>query len=249
MRSSNIFLSSCVLGMVLAAPAANADTWSLGASAAIEMYPYKDVDNDVLPFPMIGYEGDNFFFRGAVAGTYLWKDAENQLSLDVYYSPLHFRPSKSDDHQMKQLDKRRSTMMGGIGYKHIADWGILRTSIAADMLNTSNGLRAEGAYLYAFNIDNLKLTPGVGVSWYSSNFNDYYYGISGHESRRSGLEQYNAGSSWSPYAELTANYRFNPNWSAFATGRYTRLDSEVKDSPMVDKSYTALIATGITYTF
>lgn len=250
MKVSHVFLSSGILGMMLMAPMANAaDSWSIGASAAIERYPYKGVSSDTLPFPMISYDSDRFFFRGLSAGAYMWKDASNQLSLDVYYSPLRFRPSKSDDRQMKQLDKRHSTMMGGVSYRHIADWGTIRTSIAADMLDTSNGIRAEGAYLYPFNLDNLRLTPGVGVTWYSSNFNDYYYGVSARESRRSGLAQYDADSSWSPYAELTATYRFNSTWSAFASGRYVRLDNEVKDSPMVDKSYSALFATGITYTF
>lgn len=251
MKLNKIILGTCFLSSALVAPVVIAadNTWTLGASAAFELFPYKGVDNEVLPFPVISYEGDTFFIRGPGAGAYLWNDKENQLALNLFYSPLHFRPSKSDDRQMKQLDKRRSTMMGGVSYKHMADWGIIRTSLSADMLNTSNGLYADAAYLYSFQLNALRLTPGVGVSWYSSNFNDYYYGISSHESRRSGLDRYDASSSWSPYMELTANYKLNENWNAFASGRYVRLDSEVKDSPMVDRSYSAIIATGITYTF
>ena len=251
MKSNKIIWGTCILGAALLTPLANAadKTWSLGASAAFELFPYKGVDNEVLPFPMIGYEGDTFFIRGPGAGAYLWNDKENQLALNLFYSPLHFRPSKSDDHQMKELDKRRSTMMGGLSYKHIADWGTIRTSFSADMLNTSNGLYADAAYLYPIQLNNLRLTPGVGASWYSSNFNDYYYGISSNESRRSGLDQYSASSSWAPYVELTANYKIDDSWSAFASGRYVRLDSEVKDSPMVDQSYSAVIATGVTYSF
>jgi len=32
-------------------------------------------------------------------------------------------------------------------------------------------------------------------------------------------------------------------------GRYVRFDSEIKDSPMIDKSGQALIWTGVSYTF
>ena len=35
----------------------------------------------------------------------------------------------------------------------------------------------------------------------------------------------------------------------YGTARYTRLSDEVTDSPMVDKSWTGLISTGITYKF
>ncbi|MCD1126050.1 MipA/OmpV family protein [Jinshanibacter sp. LJY008] len=249
MKLSRTVLSSCILGALLVVPVANADTWSIGAGAAVEMYPYKGVDNTVLPLPMINYEGERFYIHAIAAGAYVWKDSQNQLSLDLYYFPLRFRASESDDRQMKKLDDRDATMMGGASYKHTADWGIIRTSFSADLLDKSNGLRADAAYLYPFVLNDLKLTPGVGAVWYSSNFNDYYYGVSGKESNRSGLDKYEADSSLSPYAELTATYKINNSWNTYATGRYTRLTSEVKDSPMVDKSYSAIVAAGVTYTF
>ncbi|MDR0805811.1 MAG: MipA/OmpV family protein [Enterobacteriaceae bacterium] len=248
MKLSHAVIGSCALGMILIAPAANA-AFSVGASAAVEMYPYKGIDTDVRPFPMINYDGDRFYVRGIGAGVYLWKDASDQVSLDAYYSPLRFRPNKSDDHQMKQLDKRRATVMGGATYRHIASWGTIRTSVSADMLDNNDGFRADGAYFYPVNLGDWKLTPGIGMSWNSSDFNDYYYGVSGHEARRSGMRQYSASSSWSPYAELTANYKLASNWNTFVSGRYTQLDNEIKDSPMVNQSYSALFVTGVNYSF
>ncbi|HFP8666968.1 TPA: MipA/OmpV family protein [Providencia stuartii] len=52
-----------------------------------------------------------------------------------------------------------------------------------------------------------------------------------------------------PYVELSGNYKFNDNWSAFAMGRIDRLPNEVKDSPMVNKSVSAIVWSGVTYTF
>lgn len=240
-----------VLCVVLCASIANASdkSWSLGASAAFELFPYKGTDSEVLPFPMVGYESEHFFVRGPAAGAYLWKGQQDQLSLNIFYSPLHFNPNKSDDRSMKALDKRHSTMMAGIAYRYSAGWGAIRTSFSSDVLDTSNGLYADAAYLYSIKINKLRLTPGIGVSWYNSDFNNYYYGITHNESRRSGLAQYDAKSSWSPYIELSAHYSFNDKWSAFASGRYIHLGNEVKDSPMVDNTYSAVIATGITYRF
>ncbi|MBE8378381.1 MipA/OmpV family protein, partial [Leptospira borgpetersenii serovar Hardjo-bovis] len=61
--------------------------------------------------------------------------------------------------------------------------------------------------------------------------------------------RYDADDGWAPYAELTATYRLSDSWSVYGSGRYTHLSDEAKDSPMVDRSWSALLSTGVTYTF
>jgi outer membrane protein len=73
--------------------------------------------------------------------------------------------------------------------------------------------------------------------------------VSSAESARSGFAQYNPSDSWSPYMGLSVHYNINQNWNAFFTGRYIRLANKVKNSPVVDKSYTGVFWTGVTYTF
>ncbi|AJI95499.1 mltA-interacting protein [Yersinia ruckeri] len=229
--------------------AAHAGTWSLGASALVIPEPYRGKQDRVYPVPVINYEGDNFYFRTLATGYYLWKDDSNRLSLDAYFLPLNFKPGDSDDWRMKQLDKRRSTLMAGASYAHTADWGIIRTSISGDTLDNSNGLIADLTYLYRFQLGDWRLTPGVGAAWNSKNQNKYYYGVTASESARSTLNTYEPSDSWSPYFELSANYQINASWNAFFMGRYIHLADEIKNSPMVDKSYTGLVWTGVTYTF
>lgn len=114
---------------------------------------------------------------------------------------------------------------------------------------TATVLTGISPWLYRYTNGNLTLTPGIGVEWNSDNQNEYYYGVSRHESRRSGMRSYDPDSSWNPYLELSANYRFLGDWSVYGVARYTRLSDEITDSPMVDKSWSGLISTGITYTF
>ena len=150
---------------------------------------------------------------------------------------------------MKQLDRRRGTLMAGLAYSHAASWGILRTSVVADTLGYSDGYLWDNTYLYRFDLGDWTVTPGVGVTWSSERLNRYYFGISGKEASRSGLNAYSPDGDWSPYAELSTNYRINDSWSAWATGRYVRLSDEVKDSPMVDRSYTVVFGAGVSYRF
>ena len=223
--------------------------FSLGAGVGVVEHPYKDYDTDVYPVPVINYEGDNFWFRGLGGGYYLWNDATDKLSITAYWSPLYFKAKDSGDHQMRHLDDRKSTMMAGLSYAHFTQYGYLRTTLAGDTLDNSNGIVWDMAWLYRYTNGGLTVTPGIGVQWNSENQNEYYYGVSRKVSARSGLRGYNPNDSWSPYLELSASYNFLGDWSVYGTARYTRLSDEVTDSPMVDKSWTGLISTGITYKF
>jgi len=229
---------------------ANAENqWSLGAGVGVLNSPYKDYDRDVYPVPVITYEGDDFWFRGLGGGYYLWNDTADKLSIMAYYDPMHFKPGDSDDWRLKQLDKRKSTMMAGLSYVHNTPYGFLRTSLAGDTLDNSNGYIWDLGWLYRYTNGGLTLTPGIGVEYTSENYNDYYYGVSRRESNRSGLERYSADDGWNPYLELSASYKFATDWNVYGTGRYARLSDEIKDSPMVDKSWAGAFSVGVTYSF
>lgn len=104
------------------------------------------------------------------------------------------------------------------------------------------------ARLYRYTNGGLTVTPGIGVQWNS-------------ETRTNTIMAYRAKSPLAAVCvaitrttagaltELSASYNFLGDWSVYGTARYTRLSDEVTDSPMVDKSRTGLISTGITYKF
>jgi len=249
MKASYIKTLPLAAVVAMLCQSAHADGLSLGAAALGSTSVYRGDNTRFYPAPVIDYQGDSFYVHSLLAGYYLWKDPQNQLSVVAAYNPFGFRPSHSDDDQMKRLDKRHGTLMAGLSYSHNAEWGTIRSMLTGDTLDQSNGIVGDVAYLYAFKGDKWTVVPGVGVMWNSANQNKYYYGISSSESRRSGLDSYKPGDSFNPYVEVSARYSFAPQWQAFFTGRYIRLADEVKDSPMVDKSYTGVVMTGISYTF
>ncbi|MEN4910383.1 MipA/OmpV family protein [Erwinia amylovora] len=238
------FLSGCFV-----APVAQANPLTLGAGLLYIQSPYKSGQDRYFPLPVINYEGDSFYIHSLQAGYYLWKDQQDQLSITLIGSPQNYDPDSADDADMKLLNKRRMTLMGGLAYRHSADWGIVRTTLAGDMLNNSNGMIWDLAYLYRFESGQFSLTPGIGALWNSAPQNRYYYGITSDESQRSGLEADDPDSSWSPYLELSAGWKISENWNAMLSGRYLRPGSEIKDSPMVDENAQMVLFTGMSYTF
>ncbi|MCS2147770.1 MipA/OmpV family protein [Scandinavium manionii] len=222
---------------------------TLGAGVGVIGHPYKQYSSDIYPVPAIDFESDNFWFHGLGAGYYLWNDTTDKLSITAYWSPLYFKPGDSDNNQLRKLDRRQSTMMAGLSYLHFTQYGFLRTTLAGDTLDKSNGISWDMAWLYRYNTGALTVTPGIGVQWSSDNENEYYYGVSRNESRKSGLRSYDPEDGWNPYVELSVNYKLNEAWSVYGVGRYTRLSDEITDSPMVDKTWTGLLSTGVTYSF
>lgn len=156
------------LGVLIAtsASAAHADgKFTLGAGVGVVEHPYKQYDADVYPVPVISYESENFWFHGLGGGYYLWNDTNDKLSITAYWSPMYFKPGDSDSEQMRRLDKRKSTVMAGLSYVHNTPYGFLRTTIAGDTLDNSNGINWDLAWLYRYTNGNLTLTPGIGVEW------------------------------------------------------------------------------------
>ncbi len=68
-------------------------------------------------------------------------------------------------------------------------------------------------------------------------------------SSRGALRGYTPNDSWTPYFELSANYISAGNGSVYGPARSPRLSDEITDSPMVDKSWTGILSTGVTYRF
>ena len=244
------FLLALSAAFTLPAPkAALAGDVSLGVGVTATASEYKRMDPVYFPYPLIRYEGDRFYVRGLTAGVHVWKEGMNELSLNVSYNPFSFDASKSDSWSMRQLDDRHSSVMAGVLYRLLTPYGTARAGISGDVLGNSNGLLGDLGYQYPFTFNKFTLTPGIGVFWASENYNDYYYGVSGKESRKSGMEKYDADAGFSPYAELGANYALFEHWNLFATGRVKFVSDEVKESPMVDKDTATTLTIGVRYDF
>lgn len=242
-------LAICMLSALSLNGALAESNLTLGAGVGVVEHPYKNYDAQAYLFPAVSYDGDHFWFRGLGGGYYLWNDNADTLSVTGYWQPLYFKPSDSDNRQLRMLDKRKSTMMVGLSWSHHTKYGFLRTTLAGDILDNSNGIVWDAAWLYRYVNGGFTLTPGVGIEWNSQKQNEYYYGVSRKESAHSELQRYKPDDGWAPYLEISANYRFAGDWSIYGTARYISLSDEVTDSPMVDKSWNRLFSTGISYNF
>ncbi|MCX0222073.1 MipA/OmpV family protein, partial [Escherichia coli] len=76
-----------------------------------------------------------------------------------------------------------------------------------------------------------------------------YYGVSGSESRRSGLSSFSPGDSWTPYVGLSAKYALTTNLTLLASANYSVLPDDIKNSPMVDRDDSFTFLSGVSWRF
>ena len=246
---SRILLSQLPVLALLSFSPAQAGELTIGAMGAYASSPYKDYDDRFLPIPLVSYEDERFFVRGAGAGVHIWKDATHELSVGLSYLPHEFDNGRTDDRRLKKLDNRHAGLNVDLLYQMKGEWGAASLKVSRDIIGNSDGFSGDLAYRYPLVYGKLSVNPGVGVVWESEKQLDYYYGVSDRESRKSGLKSYDPGNGFSPYLSLNAGYALTENWSLTAGGKITFLSSEIKDSPMVDDSYRVEAFVGVAYSF
>lgn len=205
---------------------------------------YADYDDETTGIPLIFFNSKNFYFEGIEGGYKIIENRQSRLSVFLSMGAEEFDAGNSD---YDGLEDRDRSVMAGVRYRHMARWGILDAKVAADVSDESEGTIARISYGYPFRpSEQFTIMPRGFVKWMSSDYADYYYGVSEEES---GLASYAPGSSMKYGAELIATYQINKKWKVLGGGRVTMLDSDLEDSPMLDDDVESLIFAGVTYKF
>ncbi|RKS87605.1 outer membrane protein [Orbus hercynius] len=229
---------------------ASAQDNGIGVSGSWTQSPYVGKSTDFSLMPLINYDSKYLFISGTSGGVHVWQDGNQQVDITLDYQSLGLKPSDSDDVRVKQLDRRKSTLLSGVAYTLTTAYGQFSGEVAADVLDNSNTVSVDLEYAaYAQLTNKLAIIPQLGVTWFNSSHNRYYYGVSEQESLRSGLSTYRPHSGVTPYATLTATYDFTSKWSAVFEYDFILLGNQVKSSPIVNRSNTSEITAGIMYAF
>lgn len=228
---------------------ADADEFSIGLGGRMSVTPYKNYGTQWTPFPIVSYEGKYAYIRGFAAGIKMVNLEFLEISAFAGYDDTSFNSSDSSDKRLRKLSNRHSSAVAGMEIRFLTPYGMLHASGAQDVSGNSDGQHGAVGYLQSLEFGDLELVPAVGVRWSSATYNNYYYGVSGRESRKSGLDAYDVGSGISPYVGLTIDYSLTDAWEILCSGELVFLDSAVRNSPMADRTSTYSLTLGFSYTF
>lgn len=212
--------------------------------------PFHGDDDQLIPWPIIDVNTDYVFIKNLSAGVHVWREAEQKLDAIIQYLPLHLNPSKNNSEQIKKLDRRRSTVLGGATYQFLTDFGDIDMSVLGDMLHNSRRVIASATYTYHAELNReAMLSPMIGFSWFSKQHSRYYYGISASESQRTGFAIYRPTDNFSYHVGFDLDYYFNNDWSGHLDYRYFLLKDTAKSSPIIKHDYSHVLSLGISFNF
>ncbi|WP_165312708.1 MipA/OmpV family protein [Vibrio ziniensis] len=224
--------------------------WSLGIAAAYSPAVYKDTPSNRTVIPLIGYEGDHLFLRGFSAGYRLFPMRSQQnVIFRLMYDPRTLKPEDSDNAQIRLLDKRSSTVLGGASYQLLTPVGMFETSVGTDVADTHNGLYAELAWRFPMRFGSWGVTPSIGYSYNSDKLNNHLYGVSKEEADRSGLSEFEAKWDGQYFVGAAAYWNIVDTFRLIGNVRYTNLEGKLESSPIIDGGVNTTVMIGLSYSF
>lgn len=206
----------------------------------------KDYPN---PMPLLDVNYGNIYIKGLTVGYEMYKD-------DVFTTSLFMNPFggyKVDGKDLStgydKIDDRDFQIMFGA-----------RVDIDPNINNFRIGLLGqagkEGAEFKAsvyrpMHInEKLILVPSIHFSGYSSDYADYYFGVSADEATRSKeLTEYKADATFSYGANLTAEYGLTDNIALLAFLGIEKFDKEIANSPIIEDDFLYFVGFGAKYYF
>lgn len=165
------------------------------------------------------------------------------LTLPVQSGPMHtlyvgvgldewdFERGDSDELQdMDELDRAINLRAGGAWKLPSA---VLSADVAGDVAGSHGGLQTKLRYTRMLS-ENTIFRPYAELQWFSADMTDYYFGVNANEVTAN-RPAYEADSALGAKAGVDMNFPLSPRWELVAGVHLTGYDSEITNSPIVDK--------------
>ncbi|MDH4047254.1 MAG: MipA/OmpV family protein [Gammaproteobacteria bacterium] len=225
-------------------------TAALGGGLRFGQSPYRASDNSELRttdlIPLYLYEGKYFFVHGTAGGIHVIK--RDAFRFDLYTRYRFQKLDPASNAYYAGLEKREQSLDTGLQMSLNQKWGGLKLTWLAGALNRHNGQEVELAYRYRYDAGPWSISPYISWSWQNDNLTNYYFGVSEAEARPDRPAFVPGESEW-------VSVGLNTSWHAtdrivfFANFGFSGTDSEVVNSPLVDKPRFSTAFVGGTYIF
>lgn len=222
----------------------NADTpprFGLGVGVVAEERPYAGEGVRTIPFPLVSYNGERFYYQADTLGWRLIKGDAFELSAVGKFRADGFdaedlgrRELAANGIDRDLLDDRDFEFDVGLALRWSGTAGEVSLQVVSDVTNASDGQEATFEYAYPIELGRGGLKPMVGVAFQSERMANYYYGTLDKEVAR-GVVDYRPGEVVIPYAGIQYMRPIGEQWSFMTFARYTRLPKEITDSPLVEE--------------
>ncbi len=221
---------------------------TIGAGPYMQTQPYKDVDDIVIASPVIFFDNSIVYIRWSRAGVYFLGSEEDDYSwgFSITAQPRVYGYESSDIYGMTE---KKNTWEGGLAFSAKTDKAYIEIMALTDILDRYDSWIVKTEFGYDFEFDNFSLYPSMILIYQSSDFLNYYYGVSNLESITSTYYEYHPDASLQIGAQTYIKYPFTDNFSALINLRVDRISKEATHSPIVSEDFIYSGLASLIYTF
>jgi len=219
--------------------------WGLGLGVGVDNSPLRDFDDDVDALPLVLYEGRYLSVFGARVDYKLPSYGPLQFRLRARYANDGYEAK--DSPYLAGMEERK----GGLWLGGAAIWRSGLTSVASEFTaatGDAEGKRFKLELNHEFRSGAVTVTPRIGAEWYDKDYVDYYYGVRANEVRAD-RRAYRGDSSQAIEAGVRIGYAWQRRHNFFIDVSAKSLGSEIKDSPLVERSTESSVKLGYLYAF
>jgi len=227
-------------------------SWGLGIGAASTQDPYTKIDRDNDVLPLIYYENTYVLVFGPTVefklpGLRISDTQRFNFSIVATYDWSGYEEGDADI--LDEMDDRD----GGLWAGAKVEWQNEVVNVSAEWLADASG-DSDGQQLtlglertWEFG-ERVTITPRLAAAWLDKKYVDYYFGVRSNEARFD-RPTYDGKSSLNTEFGVRGDYMFDERHSVFLDLEAVRLGSEIKDSPLVDRSTANQVVFGYLYRF
>jgi outer membrane protein len=224
---------------------------SLGLGVFWEKSPYKGVGYEADPVPIIQYRNGPFQIatEDGIEFSYLLFEDEN-FSIGPLGSLMIGGGFEEDDSSdLTGMDEPESTLFhGGFFSTYETPYFDLGLKFLNELQGEHSGQQIELSIEREYIFGEFEIEPSFSIEYQSSDWTDYFYGVSRNEVR-SGRAEYDPGSAVNFSVGLMAQRKLSNNMSLIGMIECTKLDSSIDNSPIVEEDLILETFFGIMYNF
>ena len=230
--------------------AAQKETITIGAGPYIQTQPYKDVDTILLPSPVIFFDNSLFYIRWSRGGFYFLGEKNENYSwgLSITAQPRTNEYKASDSTILQGMSDKKSSLEAGVALSATIDASYIEIMLLTDILDRYDSWIVKTEIGYDFELGKFHFYPSLIAIYQSSEFINYYYGVSTDEATPNRPE-YHAGKAFQLGMQTYIKYPITHNFAALLNARVDKLPSQATNSPIVTENYVYSGLLSLIYTF
>ena len=223
---------------------------TIGAGPYIQTQPYKGVDDIVLPSPFFYYNDGLFYAKWTRFGVYFLGSKSDDFSwaFSLTAEPRVYGYKASDSSFLSGMDERKNSLESGVAFSAQIDKVFVDAMLLSDIFYEQDAWIFQTEVGYELKLGKFDIYPSVLVTYQSSKFTNYYYGVKSNEARVS-RPQYTPNAGVQLELQTYIQYPITDKLSTLINLHAQKLSSQATASPIVEDNYIYSGLVSLIYTF